>query len=59
MKRISSAFLRGYSRAFDLSGTKKWPDLSDSTAKDYEALRGDWENVGRVIRKGTKDFGRT
>lgn len=55
---ISKSFLKGCARVFNLSGTKEWPNLSDSRKKDYEALRGDWDNVGRAIRKETRDFKR-
>lgn len=58
MKRISNAFLCGYERALDLSGSKKWPDITNDRTKDYEALRSDWENAGREIRKGTRKFER-
>lgn len=58
MKKISSAFFTGYVRALDLTGTKKWPDISDDRTIDYEALRSDWENVGRTIRNETKKYGR-
>ena len=55
--RISKSFLRGVRRTFDLYGTtKEWPDLSNSKQKDYRALRGDWDNVGKTIRKETRDI---
>lgn len=53
---ISSSFLRGYFRVFNLNGAKKWPNLSADKRKDYEAIRSDWENVGKSIREGTKEF---
>lgn len=58
MKKASMAFVKGYFRALDLSGTKEWPNISNSKTKDYEALRSDWENVGKEIRKGTDSFRR-
>lgn len=58
MMKISKAFCRGYSRATDLTGTKKWPDISNNKTKDYKALRSDWENVGRAIRKETRSCGK-
>lgn len=59
MKRIiSKSFLKGYLRVLSLGGTKEWPDLSKDRMRDYEALRGDWDNVGRAIRKETRDFKR-
>lgn len=58
MRNMSKAFVRGFIRCMDLSGTKKWPDISNSETKDYESLRSDWENVGRDIRKGTEKYGK-
>ncbi len=58
MRRVSKAFFRGYIRVLDLKGTKKWPDISDGRTKDYEALRGDWEYVGKEIRKETRSYKR-
>lgn len=58
MKKISKAFLHGYIRALDLTATKEWPNISGEKTKDYEALRSDWDNVGRAIRKETRDFKR-
>ncbi len=55
---ISKSFLNGFIKTLDLSGTKEWPELSDDKMKDYKALRGDWENVGEFIRKGTRDIKR-
>lgn len=49
--KISVNFTKGFSRALDLSGTKKWPNLSDERIADYEALRSDWENVGQTIKE--------
>lgn len=59
-KKISNSFIRGYTRALDISGsTKVWPNLSDDRMKDYEALRGDWKNVGDTIRRETRGFEQT
>ena len=52
---ISKSFLRGYIRVLDLSGAKEWPDLSQNKQMDYEALRSDWENVGKAIRRETRN----
>lgn len=55
--KISNSFLKGYIRALDLTGnTKEWPNVSDDRIKDYEALRSDWENVGKTIRRETRGF---
>lgn len=57
--RLSQSFLRGYSKALDLYGiTKKWPDISNSRQKDFNALRRDWIDVGNTIRKETGNFRR-
>ena len=53
---ISKSFLDGYSRVLNLSGTKEWPNLSENKLRDYEALRSDWENVGKSIREETRSF---
>lgn len=58
MKRISEAFKMGYGRALDLTGTKRWPDITNNKTKDCEALRGDWENVGRTIQRETRNYAR-
>lgn len=58
MKRASKAFLKGYFRVLDLTGAKEWPNISDNRTKDYEALRGDWENVGKEIRKEARKYNR-
>lgn len=55
---MSKSFLRGYTRALNLHGTKEWPNLSDDKMKDYKALRSDWENVGKSIRRETRGFKR-
>ena len=56
---ISKSFLRGYIRVIDIYSKKNWPDISRDRKRDYEALRGDWENVGRFIREGTGIYRRT
>ncbi len=48
--KFSKSFIHGFARVLDLSGTKDWPRL-DNRRADYEAIRGDWENVGRTFRK--------
>lgn len=52
----SKNFLRGYRRALDLFGvTKEWPDITNDVTKDFEALRSDWDNVGKAIRRETRN----
>lgn len=53
---ISKSFLDGFVKALDLFGTKEWPDLSNDKEKDYMALRGDWDNVGKSIQRETRNF---
>jgi hypothetical protein len=55
---VSKSFLRGCIRVIDIYGTKTWPDLSKDRKRDYEELRGDWENVGKFIRESTEIYGR-
>jgi hypothetical protein len=48
---FSKSFIHGFIRGLDLSGTKDWPQIDNGKRADYEAIKGDWENVGRTIRK--------
>ncbi len=57
--KISKGFTRGFSRTLDLSGTKNWPILSDSRKTDFDAIRSDWENVGRDIERETRRYKRS
>ncbi len=51
MKTLTNvSFARGFSRTLDLTGAKEWPELSNDRRADYEALRSDWEHVGRTIQ---------
>ncbi len=49
--KISESFIKGFGKALNLGGTKEWPDIDNNETKDYEALRGDWEYVGKYIRE--------
>lgn len=49
--KFTESFIHGFARALDLSGAKDWPQIADGRRADYEAIRGDWENVGRTIRR--------
>ena len=53
---VSKAFKKGFTRSLDLSGTKEWPNISDSGMKDYFALRRDWENVGGTIQRECRRY---
>lgn len=48
------AFLKGWASVFDLSGGLiiSIPDYRNGPQRDRIALRGDWETVGRDIRRG-------
>ena len=56
---ISKSFLDGFARGLSLDSAKEWPNIYDDKMKDYMALRGDWDNVGKSIRKETRNFKRT
>lgn len=55
--RISDAFFCGIARIFDFSGKLKYHvDDADGRSKDWESLKGDWENVGKDIWKATASY---
>lgn len=56
---ISRSFLRGFSRATDIKSTKEWPNIYDSTMKDYLAIRRDWESVGNSIARECRKYAET
>lgn len=56
---MSKSFLRGFARATDLIGTKEWPDIYNSTMKDYSAIRRDWESVGNSIERECRKYAKT
>ena len=54
---ITSDFLRGQARSFDLYGvSRRWPDLSDSWKKDAEALKGDCSIVSKEFQKAISSY---
>lgn len=55
---FSKSFIHGFIRVLDLSGTKDWPQIDNDKRADSEAIKGDWENVGRTIRKETGNLKR-
>lgn len=57
--KFSESFIHGFVRVLDLGGTKDWPKVSDDKYADYKAIRGDWENVGRIIREEAGTFKRS
>lgn len=55
--KFSKRFIIGYFRAFDIfASNKNWPDISDPKQRDYKALEGDWINVGKSIKKASRDY---
>lgn len=48
--KISFSFVVGFSRALDLNGTKRWPNIANDKKADREAIRRDWCHVGETIR---------
>lgn len=57
--KTSTSFLKGFCKGLNLFGTKEWPKLSDGRMDDYEAIRSDWENVGRAIERETGRYQRS
>lgn len=55
---ISNGFIKAFESAFDLRGTKEWPNIYNSRENDYNALRRDWNNVGEEIRESASKIGR-
>ena len=55
---VSKSFFRGYIRAIDIYGKKRWPDIFNDKESDYEKIKGDWENVGKSIYQATRDYGK-
>lgn len=55
---FNKSFIHGFIRVLDLSSTKDWPQIDNGKRADYEAIKGDWENVGKIIRKETGNFKR-
>jgi len=45
-------FLEGFASAFDITGQTLFdiPDFNTGFQRDTEALRGDWQQVGKDIR---------
>lgn len=56
---ISRSFLKGFTRAAGIIGTKEWPDIYNSTMKDYLAIRKDWEAVGNSITEEYRKYAET
>ena len=38
--------------------TRKYSNYDDANEKDYEALKNDWEEAGKEIRRQIKEFAR-
>lgn len=53
--RFSKNFISGMAKSAELFPSheeRKEPDAYTGMRKDYQALRGDWINVGNDLRKG-------
>lgn len=61
MLRYSKSFIKGMSRAIDLFALlgAYHMRIGDSRKRDMNALKGDWYNVGKDIRKGIEQFDTT
>ena len=62
-RKTNKSFQIGYSKAIDLFATNKKSSeplhsVSDWEAlkQDYNALRGDWNNVGRDIQRAVTEY---
>lgn len=51
---LSQGFIHGFSEGINLYGQTIHLDADNSSQKDYEALRKDWEDVGTSIKEATK-----
>ena len=51
-------FLKGFMSTFDITGQTLLdiPDFNTGFQRDAEALRGDWQQVGKDIRKAMDYF---
>lgn len=59
MKMMTSrSFRRGFTRVADMI-KKEWPDIYNSTMKDYLAIRKDWEIVGTSIAGEYRKYAKT
>ena len=49
-------FFRGFIKALDMAATtRKYRNFNEAYKKDYEALRNDWEEIGKEISNLRKD----
>ncbi len=55
--RFSRSFISGLSKSVELFPEhKREIDTRSGMQRDYQALRGDWINVGNDLRKGIERF---
>ena len=57
--RFSKSFISGMAKSAELFPSheeRKEPDAYTGMRKDYQALKGDWINVGNDLRKGIERF---
>lgn len=57
--KVSSDFIKGYSRIFDLFGVTREYTPPRTPEDDYRAMQSDWNNVGMDLRKALNRYGRT
>lgn len=55
-QKFNMAFFRGFIKALDMGATtREYCGSYDAYIKDYEALRNDWEEIGKEISNLRKD----
>ncbi len=58
-RRIVRLFFGGMARTFDLFGAiHETTERRSSRLSDYEAMRKDWENIGKDMRRVLNGYGR-
>lgn len=55
-QKFNMPFFRGFIKALDMGATtRKYCNFNEAYKKDYEALRNDWEKIGKEISNLRKD----
>ena len=55
-QKFNMAFFRGFIKALDMGATtRKCCSFDEAYKKDYEALKNDWEEIGKEISNLRKD----
>lgn len=55
---VSKSFIYGFKRTLDLRGSHRWPNIYDNVLKDTNALREDWNYVGKAINASARKIGK-